>query len=129
MVTTTDASTGTASKHDTTILAAMVKEAGADLDDRIMPLNQERGWDIKIHVDAASGAFIAPFQYPSLPWDFRLPKVGSINASGHKYGLVYPGLGWLVFRSREYLPESLVFHENYLGARPRPAASFPDMKI
>ena len=58
-----------------------------------------------------------PFLYPDTPWDFRLEQVRSINVSGHKYGLVYPGLGWLVFRERSDLPEDLVFYENYLGKR------------
>lgn len=73
-------------------------------------------WTIPIHVDAASGGFVAPFLYPELVWDFRLPLVKSINVSGHKYGLVYAGIGWVVWRSKEDLPEELVFHVNYLGA-------------
>ncbi|KAL8656769.1 MAG: hypothetical protein Q9210_000012 [Variospora velana] len=72
--------------------------------------------DCPIHVDAASGGFVAPFVVPELPWDFRLQQVVSINASGHKYGLVYPGVGWVVWRSPEYLPKELVFNINYLGA-------------
>ncbi|KAF3911051.1 hypothetical protein AA313_de0203743 [Arthrobotrys entomopaga] len=72
--------------------------------------------DTPIHVDAASGGFVAPFVKPDLEWDFRLPKVVSINVSGHKYGLVYPGVGWIVWRSPEYLPKELVFNINYLGA-------------
>ncbi|KAF8072487.1 Glutamate decarboxylase [Scenedesmus sp. PABB004] len=86
-----------------------------DLDARVAARNAETGWQLVIHVDGASGGFVAPFIYPDLKWDFRLPHVVSINASGHKYGLVYPGLGWVMWRSREYLPESLVFHDNYLG--------------
>ena len=78
--------------------------------------NKETGWDTPIHVDAASGGFIAPFLYPDLEWDFRLPLVKSINVSGHKYGLVYPGVGWVVWRSSEDLPDELVFHINYLGS-------------
>ncbi|XP_022738170.1 glutamate decarboxylase-like [Durio zibethinus] len=78
--------------------------------------NKETGWDTPIHVDAASGGFIAPFVYPDLEWDFRLPLVKSINVSGHKYGLVYAGVGWVVWRSKEELPEDLVFHINYLGS-------------
>ncbi|CAK9156179.1 unnamed protein product [Ilex paraguariensis] len=74
------------------------------------------GWDTPIHVDAASGGFIAPFLYPELEWDFRLPLVKSINVSGHKYGLVYAGIGWVIWRSKEDLPEELIFHINYLGA-------------
>lgn len=73
-------------------------------------------WDTPIHVDAASGGFIAPFLYPELEWDFRLPLVKSINVSGHKYGLVYAGIGWVIWRSKEDLPEELIFHINYLGA-------------
>ena len=69
-----------------------------------------------IHVDAASGGFVAPFIVPELEWDFRVPLVASINVSGHKYGLVYPGVGWVIFRSPEFLPQELVFTVNYLGA-------------
>jgi glutamate decarboxylase len=76
----------------------------------------ERGIDCPIHVDAASGGFVAPFTVPELSWDFRLEKVVSINVSGHKYGLVYPGVGWVIWRSPEYLPKELVFNINYLGA-------------
>jgi len=76
----------------------------------------ERDLDIPIHVDAASGGFVAPFVNPNLLWDFRLPKVTSINVSGHKYGLVYPGVGWIVWRDPEYLPKELIFNINYLGA-------------
>ena len=78
-------------------------------------LAAEGGPDVPIHVDAASGGFIAPFLDPELAWDFRLPRVHSINASGHKYGHVYPGLGWVVWRSRELLPEELIFKVAYLG--------------
>ncbi|KAE9982804.1 hypothetical protein BLS_003855 [Venturia inaequalis] len=76
----------------------------------------ERNLDVGIHVDAASGGFVAPFVCPELVWDFRLPKVVSINVSGHKYGLVYPGVGWVVWRDPEFLPKELVFNINYLGA-------------
>ncbi|USP80354.1 Glutamate decarboxylase 4 [Curvularia clavata] len=76
----------------------------------------ERDMDINIHVDAASGGFVAPFVNPGLLWDFRLPKVTTINASGHKYGLVYPGVGWVIWRDPKYLPQELVFNINYLGA-------------
>ncbi|KAL3472157.1 pyridoxal phosphate-dependent transferase [Aspergillus californicus] len=76
----------------------------------------ERDLDCPIHVDAASGGFVAPFIHPTLQWDFRLEKVVSINVSGHKYGLVYPGVGWVVWRSPEYLPKDLIFNINYLGA-------------
>ena len=78
-------------------------------------LQAETGIDIQIHVDAASGGFIAPFLQPDLQWDFRVDRVQSINTSGHKYGLVYPGVGWAIWRSVEALPEDLVFRVNYLG--------------
>src|SRR5438876_7785609 len=74
-----------------------VKEVNAALD----ALQQEKGWDIPIHVDGASGAFVAPFLQPELEWDFRVPRVQSINTSGHKYGLVYPGVGWIIWRDKE----------------------------
>jgi glutamate decarboxylase len=80
-------------------------------------LEQERGLNVPLHVDAASGGFVAPFLAPELAWDFRIPRVQSINASGHKYGLVYPGVGWAVWRNREALPRELVFDVNYLGGR------------
>jgi glutamate decarboxylase len=80
-------------------------------------LKQERGLDVPLHVDAASGGFVWPFLYPKSEWDFRLEQVRSINVSGHKFGLVYPGVGWLVFREKTDLPEDLVFYENYLGKR------------
>jgi len=83
---------------------------------KINELLIERNIDCPIHVDAASGGFVAPFVHPNLEWDFKLEKVVSINVSGHKYGLVYPGVGWVVWRSPEYLPKELVFNINYLGA-------------
>ncbi|MDN5803516.1 MAG: glutamate decarboxylase [Microlunatus sp.] len=73
------------------------------------------GPDVPLHVDAASGGFVVPFLQPDLQWDFRIPRVVSINVSGHKYGLTYPGIGFVVWRSPEYLPEDLVFRVNYLG--------------
>jgi glutamate decarboxylase len=73
------------------------------------------GLDVPIHVDAASGGFVAPFLDPELEWDFRLPRVQSINASGHKYGLVYPNLGWVIWRDDDGLPEDLRFNVDYLG--------------
>ena len=73
------------------------------------------GPDVPIHVDAASGGFIAPFLQPDLQWDFRVPRVASINTSGHKYGLVYPGVGWIIWRDSGALPEDLIFKVNYLG--------------
>jgi glutamate decarboxylase len=88
-----------------------VKEICAALDD----LQQRTGLDIPIHVDAASGGFVAPFIEPDLEWDFRVPRVRSINASGHKYGLVYPGVGWAIWRDADALPRDLVFDVNYLG--------------
>jgi glutamate decarboxylase len=86
-----------------------------EIHDTLVKLNSDNGWDVPLHVDGASGAFVAPFLHPDLEWDFRLPLVKSINASGHKYGLVYPGVGWVMWRSHEDLPEELVFHVNYLG--------------
>ncbi|TWS25237.1 glutamate decarboxylase [Tsukamurella sputi] len=83
----------------------------AALDD----LAAQGGPDVPVHVDAASGGFVAPFLDPDLRWDFRLPRVASINASGHKYGLTYPGIGFVVFRDRAALDEDLVFRVNYLG--------------
>jgi glutamate decarboxylase len=83
--------------------------------DAVVRHNEEHDLQVPLHVDAASGGFVAPFIHPDLRWDFRLPNVVSINASGHKYGLVYPGVGWAVWRSQEHLPEDLVFHVNYLG--------------
>lgn len=86
------------------------------LNELLTKKNNETGWNTPIHVDAASGGFIAPFLYPELVWDFQLPLVKSINVSGHKYGLVYPGIGWNIWRSKDDLPEDLIFHINYLGA-------------
>ena len=68
-----------------------------------------------IHIDGASGAFIAPFVQPELEWDFRVDRVHSISTSGHKYGLVFPGVGWIVWRDAECLPDDLVFKVSYLG--------------
>src|SRR6185295_5230254 len=83
----------------------------AALDD----LAAQGGPDVPVHVDGASGAMIAPFLDSELTWDFRLPRVASINTSGHKYGLVYPGVGWVVWRDTPALPEDLIFWVNYLG--------------
>jgi glutamate decarboxylase len=83
----------------------------------LVALKHERGIDVPLHVDAASGGFVWPFLYPESEWDFRLEQVRSINVSGHKFGLVYPGIGWLLFREKQDLPEDLVFYENYLGKR------------
>jgi glutamate decarboxylase len=87
------------------------------INDLLVRLKHDRGLDVPLHVDAASGGFVWPFLYPDSAWDFRLEQVRSINTSGHKFGLVYPGIGWLVFRERSDLPEDLVFYENYLGKR------------
>ncbi|UJA19095.1 glutamate decarboxylase [Thermoleophilia bacterium SCSIO 60948] len=81
----------------------------------LLKLKRERGIDVPLHVDAASGGFVWPFLYPDREWDFRLEQVRSINVSGHKFGLVYPGIGWLIFREEGDLAEDLVFYENYLG--------------
>jgi len=81
----------------------------------LLDLKAEKGLDVPMHVDGASGAFVWPFLYPDSKWDFQLEQVRSINVSGHKYGLVYPGIGWLVFREKSDLAEDLVFYENYLG--------------
>jgi glutamate decarboxylase len=85
------------------------------INDLLVTLRDERGLDVPLHVDGASGGFVWPFLYPDSAWDFRLEQVRSINASGHKFGLVYPGIGWLIFRERSDLAEDLVFYENYLG--------------
>jgi glutamate decarboxylase len=85
------------------------------IDALLRRVKDEKGWDIPIHVDAASGGFIAPFAYPDVKWDFRLEQVRSINVSNHKFGLVYPGMGTVVFRDFETVPEELVFKINYLG--------------
>ena len=78
-------------------------------------LAADGGVDVPVHVDAAIGGFVVPFLQPDLVWDFRLPRVVSINVSGHKYGLTYPGIGFVVWRSHDHLPEDLVFRVNYLG--------------
>jgi glutamate decarboxylase len=83
--------------------------------DKLLGELREKGHDVPLHIDAASGGFVWPFLHPDDPWDFRLESVRSINVSGHKFGMVYPGIGWLIFRSKEDLPEDLVFYENYLG--------------
>jgi glutamate decarboxylase len=88
-----------------------VQEICATLD----AYEERSGVSVPVHVDAASGGFIAPFIQPDLVWDFRLERVVSIQASGHKFGLVYPGVGWVLWREKRFLPEELVFHVNYLG--------------
>jgi glutamate decarboxylase len=85
------------------------------INDLLLRLRSEKGMDVPLHIDGASGAFVWPFLYPHSEWDFRLEQVRSINASGHKFGLVYPGIGWLIFRERSDLADDLVFKENYLG--------------
>ncbi|MEU8972671.1 glutamate decarboxylase [Streptomyces monashensis] len=87
----------------------------ADLCAALDALQERTGLDIPVHVDGASGGMVAPFLDEDLEWDFRLPRVASINTSGHKYGLVYPGVGWALWRDAEALPEELVFRVNYLG--------------
>jgi glutamate decarboxylase len=88
-----------------------IREICGALDD----LQAQTGLDVPVHADGASGAFVAPFVDPELEWDFRLPRVSSINASGHKYGLVYPGVGWAIWRDADALPDDLVLWVNYLG--------------
>ncbi|MGE9295426.1 MAG: glutamate decarboxylase [Puniceicoccales bacterium] len=85
------------------------------INDYLKNLKAEKGWDIPIHCDGASGGFVAPFVYPDVEWDFRLEHVKSVNISNHKFGLVYPGIGTVVFRDRSDLPEELVFNITYLG--------------
>jgi glutamate decarboxylase len=86
-----------------------------EISDALDDLQDRTGLDVPIHVDGASGGMIAPFLDPDLVWDFRLPRVASINTSGHKYGRVYPGVGWAIWRDPAALPEDLVFRVNYLG--------------
>jgi len=88
-----------------------IRDIAAALD----KVEEERGLYVPVHVDAASGGFVAPFLAPELEWDFRLERVQSINASGHKYGLVYPGVGWALWRNHDALPKELIFNVNYLG--------------
>ena len=88
-----------------------VAEIAAALDE----LARDGGPDVPIHVDGASGAMVAPFLDVDLTWDFRIPRVASINTSGHKYGLVYPGVGWVLWRDSDALPQELIFNVNYLG--------------
>jgi glutamate decarboxylase len=90
-------------------------EPVAEVNSLLDKVQAEKGIDVPIHVDGASGGFVAPFLQPDLEWDFRVPRVASINTSGHKYGLVYPGVGWVVWRDADALPEDLIFRVNYLG--------------
>ena len=91
------------------------KDDVVGINDLLLRVKSERGLDIPLHVDGASGGFVWPFLYPDSAWDFRLEQVRSINVSGHKFGLVYPGVGWLIFREKADLADDLVFTENYLG--------------
>lgn len=88
-----------------------------EINEKLVQLKKRKGLDVPIHVDAASGGFVIPFTRPSLKWDFRLEQVQSINTSGHKFGLVYPGLGWALWRDESNLPDDLVFNINYLGGQ------------
>ncbi|MFK3679522.1 glutamate decarboxylase [Microbacterium sp. NPDC090218] len=90
-------------------------EPVAEIASALDEIQKATGLDIPIHVDGASGAMIAPFLQPDLVWDFRLERVHSISTSGHKYGLVYPGLGWVIWREAQWLPDDLVFKVSYLG--------------
>lgn len=85
--------------------------------DQLLQELKGKGLEVPMHIDAASGGFVFPFSHPAFEWDFRLDSVVSINVSGHKFGLVYPGVGWLVFRNEAQLPEDLVFYEDYLGEK------------
>ncbi len=86
-----------------------------EINDALVSLKRDQGLDIPLHVDGASGAFIAPFLNPELKWDFRLEQVKTINISGHKYGLVYPGIGWALWRDADDIPKSLITETNVLG--------------
>eukprot|EP01097_Dermamoeba_algensis_P008262 TRINITY_DN5440_c0_g2_i1.p1 TRINITY_DN5440_c0_g2~~TRINITY_DN5440_c0_g2_i1.p1 ORF type:complete len:446 (+),score=116.29 TRINITY_DN5440_c0_g2_i1:573-1910(+) len=80
-------------------------------------IQKEKGWDIPIHVDAASGGFVAPFAFPDLKWGFEIKRVVSINSSGHKFGLAYAGIGWVLWRDEQYLSKELIFELHYLGGK------------
>ena len=86
-----------------------------EIHDWLDKYEKRTGISIPMHIDGASGAFVNPFLYPDYEWDFRLPRVKSINASGHKFGLTPPGLGWVVFKERKIFSEDLIFYVNYLG--------------
>jgi glutamate decarboxylase len=90
-------------------------EPVAEIAEALDEIAANGGPDVPLHVDAASGGFVVPFLHPELMWDFKVPRVVSINVSGHKYGMTYPGIGFVVWRSKEHLPEDLVFRVNYLG--------------
>lgn len=95
----------------------------AAIDAVLTQYNKSAKLPVYIHVDAASGGFFAPFVNPEIAWDFRLDNVISINSSGHKYGLVYPGIGWVLWKEKEYIPDELIFKVDYLGG------SMPTMAI
>ncbi|HWH11841.1 MAG TPA: glutamate decarboxylase [Solirubrobacteraceae bacterium] len=97
-----------------TTFTGQMDELG-QINDVLAETRERRGWSIPLHIDAASGGFVIPFSQPDLAWDFRLSEVRSINVSNHKFGLVYPGMGTVIFRDRSDLPAELVFHINYLG--------------
>ena len=86
-----------------------------EIHDWLDEYEKKTGISIPMHIDGASGGFVNPFLYPDYEWDFRLPRVQSINASGHKFGLVYPGIGWVIFREKSIFNEDLIFYVNYLG--------------
>jgi len=86
-----------------------------EINDLLIKIKKEKGLDIPLHIDAASGGFVVPFTQPDFAWDFRLEQVKSINVSGHKYGLVYPGVGWVIWKDESDFPEELVFQVDYLG--------------
>ena len=90
-------------------------EPAKEIAEKLDEIQASTGLDVKIHVDGASGAMVAPFCQPDLEWDFKVDRVNSISTSGHKYGLVYPGVGWVVWRTKAVCPESLIFHVSYLG--------------
>ena len=99
-----------------TTFTGQIDEIGA-IDKLLADIKQKHGWDIPIHVDAASGGFVAPFVYPELAWDFRLKHVRSINASNHKYGLIYPGMGTVCFATSRSCPRSWSTRSRTWGAR------------
>ena len=87
------------------------------LDAKLEEYNANHDIKVYMHIDGASGGLFTPFVNPELEWDFRLKNVVSINTSGHKYGLVYPGIGWIVWRDKKFLPEELIFEVSYLGGK------------
>lgn len=108
--------------ENTICVVAIAGQTFTGEDDDIMEIHnwldsyeQQTGVSVPMHIDGASGGFVNPFLYPQYEWDFRLPRVKSINASGHKFGLVPPGLGWIIFKERKIFNEDLIFYVNYLG--------------